>query len=68
MGFTGPEQDGYTEETLPQVTDRGAFRRDNGYESTVPGVFVAGDAGVDSRSSSGPSPRAARPPRTSIGS
>ncbi|PRB65197.1 MULTISPECIES: glutamate synthase subunit beta [unclassified Microbacterium] len=45
MGFTGPEQDGYTDETLPQVTDRGAFRRDSGYESTVPGVFVAGDAG-----------------------
>ncbi|GAA2925963.1 glutamate synthase subunit beta [Microbacterium luteolum] len=45
MGFTGPEQDGYTEETLPQVTDRGAFRRDTTYESTVSGVFVAGDAG-----------------------
>ena len=45
MGFTGPEQDGYTEDTLPQVTDRGAFRRDDTYESTVPGVFVAGDAG-----------------------
>ncbi|WP_223624853.1 glutamate synthase subunit beta [Microbacterium sp. EST19A] len=45
MGFTGPEQDGYTEDTLPQVTDRGSFRRDSGYESTVPGVFVAGDAG-----------------------
>ncbi|KQR38415.1 glutamate synthase subunit beta [Microbacterium sp. Leaf159] len=45
MGFTGPEQDGYTEDTLPQLTDRGAFRRDDSYESTVPGVFVAGDAG-----------------------
>ena len=45
MGFTGPEQDGYSEDTLPQVTDRGAFRRDDSYESTVPGVFVAGDAG-----------------------
>ncbi len=45
MGFTGPEQDGFTEETRPQVTDRGAFRRDDDYESTVPGVFVAGDAG-----------------------
>ncbi|MFJ4997001.1 glutamate synthase subunit beta [Microbacterium sp. NPDC088619] len=45
MGFTGPEQEGYSEDTLPQVTDRGAFRRDDSYESTVPGVFVAGDAG-----------------------
>ncbi|MEV4774796.1 glutamate synthase subunit beta [Microbacterium sp. LWH12-1.2] len=45
MGFTGPEQDGFTEDTRPQVTDRGAFQRDASYESTVPGVFVAGDAG-----------------------
>ncbi len=45
MGFTGPEHDGFTAETLPQTTDRGAFQRDGNYESTVPGVFVAGDAG-----------------------
>lgn len=45
MGFTGPEQDGFTAETLPQASDRGAFQRDGNYESTVPGVFVAGDAG-----------------------
>lgn len=45
MGFTGPEQEGYTEETLPQVTERGSFHREQSYESTVPGVFVAGDAG-----------------------
>ncbi|WP_442921889.1 FAD-dependent oxidoreductase [Microbacterium sp. CH12i] len=45
MGFTGPEQDSFTEDTHPQVTDRGSFRRDESYESTVPGVFVAGDAG-----------------------
>ncbi|WP_300265147.1 glutamate synthase subunit beta [Microbacterium sp.] len=45
MGFTGPEKDGFTEETLPAVTDRGAFERDGSYESSVPGVFVAGDAG-----------------------
>jgi len=45
MGFTGPEQDGFTEDTLPQTTDRGAFQRDGSYESTIPGVFVAGDAG-----------------------
>ncbi|MEV8251284.1 glutamate synthase subunit beta [Microbacterium sp. NPDC076768] len=45
MGFTGPEQEGYTEDTLPQVTERGSFHREQSYESTVPGVFVAGDAG-----------------------
>ena len=45
MGFTGPEQDGYTDETRPQTTARGAFVRDSTYESTVAGVFVAGDAG-----------------------
>src|SRR6478736_3611108 len=45
MGFTGPETDGFTEDTRPQLTDRGAFRRDATYESTIPGVFVAGDAG-----------------------
>ena len=45
MGFTGPEQDGYTEDTRPEVTERGAFRRAASYESSIPGVFVAGDAG-----------------------
>ncbi|MGM1016304.1 MAG: glutamate synthase subunit beta [Actinomycetota bacterium] len=45
MGFTGPEQDGFTDDTRPQVTDRGAFQRDDEYASTIPGVFVAGDAG-----------------------
>ncbi|UWF76562.1 MULTISPECIES: glutamate synthase subunit beta [Microbacterium] len=45
MGFTGPERDGYHGETTPQFTDRGAIRRDGDYQTTVPGVFVAGDAG-----------------------
>ncbi|WP_314423913.1 glutamate synthase subunit beta [uncultured Microbacterium sp.] len=45
MGFTGPEQDGFTDDVRPQVTDRGVFQRADTYESTVPGVFVAGDAG-----------------------
>lgn len=45
MGFTGPEHDSFDEATLPQVTERGAFHRDESYESTVSGVFVAGDAG-----------------------
>jgi glutamate synthase (NADPH/NADH) small chain len=45
MGFTGPETDGFAADVLPETTDRGAFVRDASYESTVPGVFVAGDAG-----------------------
>ncbi len=45
LGFTGPEADGFTDELRPQTTDRGAFQRDDSYESSVSGVFVAGDAG-----------------------
>ncbi len=45
MGFTGPEVDRFTDDVRPQTTDRGAFQRDESYASTVPGVFVAGDAG-----------------------
>ena len=44
MGFTGPEYAAYGADG-PQRTDRGAFRRDEDYASTIPGVFVAGDAG-----------------------
>ncbi len=44
MGFTGPEYEAYGEDG-PQRTERGGFRRDEDYASTVPGVFVAGDAG-----------------------
>ena len=45
MGFTGPETDGFTDDLRPQTSDRGAFVRADSYESTVPGVFIAGDAG-----------------------
>src|SRR5690606_35289403 len=45
MGFTGPETDTFTDDLRPQTTERGAFAREDSYESTVPGVFVAGDAG-----------------------
>ena len=44
MGFTGPEYEDFGSEE-PQRTERGVFRRDEDYSSTVPGVFVAGDAG-----------------------
>ena len=45
MGFTGPETDSFAADVRPETADRGAFLRDDSYESTVPGVFVAGDAG-----------------------
>jgi glutamate synthase (NADPH/NADH) small chain len=45
MGFTGPEQHGFTDDVRPQFTERGNFQRGSSYESTIPGVFVAGDAG-----------------------
>ncbi|MGM7677817.1 glutamate synthase subunit beta [Microbacterium sp. A94] len=45
MGFTGPEHDLFTDELRPEVTTSGGFARDGAYASTIPGVFVAGDAG-----------------------
>ena len=45
MGFTGPERDGLVEQLGLELDDRGALRRGDDYQSTVPGVFVAGDAG-----------------------
>jgi glutamate synthase (NADPH) small chain len=45
MGFTGPEQDGILEQLEVELDQRGNVVRDAAYMSTVPGVFVAGDAG-----------------------
>jgi glutamate synthase (NADPH/NADH) small chain len=45
MGFTGPERAGLVEQLGVELDDRGNVVRDGGYQSTVPGVFVAGDAG-----------------------
>ncbi len=45
MGFTGPETTSFPAEDRPAVGDRGAFERDGQWESSLPGVFVAGDAG-----------------------
>jgi glutamate synthase (NADPH/NADH) small chain len=45
MGFTGPEQDGVVEQLGVELDERGAIRRGDDYQSSVPGVFVAGDAG-----------------------
>jgi glutamate synthase (NADPH/NADH) small chain len=45
MGFTGPEQGGIVEQLGVELDARGNIERDRDYMSSVPGVFVAGDAG-----------------------
>ena len=45
MGFTGPERDGLVEQLGVDLDDRGNVARDDAYRTSVPGVFVAGDAG-----------------------
>ena len=45
LGFTGPEQDAVVEQLGLAINDGGAIRRDEGYQSSESGVFVAGDAG-----------------------
>ncbi|RYJ05938.1 MAG: glutamate synthase subunit beta [Actinomycetales bacterium] len=45
MGFTGPEKDGLVSQLGVDLDERGNVKRDRSYMSSVPGVFVAGDAG-----------------------
>ncbi len=45
MGFTGPETEVLTAQTGADVTGRGLIARGEDYATSVPGVFVAGDAG-----------------------
>ncbi|GGH35863.1 glutamate synthase subunit beta [Microbacterium album] len=45
MGFTGPERTSLEEQLQTQFTSRGNVDRDAAFQSTAPGVFVAGDAG-----------------------
>ncbi|MCR2811924.1 glutamate synthase subunit beta [Microbacterium sp. zg.Y1090] len=45
MGFTGPEREHLEEQLQAQFTPRGILARDEDYQATHPGVFVAGDAG-----------------------
>ncbi|MBU6148042.1 MAG: glutamate synthase subunit beta [Actinomycetales bacterium] len=45
MGFTGPEHGPLVEQFGLTLTDRGEILRDDRYQTTVPGVFCAGDAG-----------------------
>jgi glutamate synthase (NADPH/NADH) small chain len=45
MGFTGPEVDPLTAQIGIELTPRGLVTRSDDYATSVPGVFVAGDAG-----------------------
>jgi glutamate synthase (NADPH/NADH) small chain len=45
MGFTGPQQAGVVEQLEVELDPRGNIARDADFMSSVPGVFVAGDAG-----------------------
>ena len=45
MGFTGPESAVLVEQTGVDLTGRGWVARGEDYATSVPGVFVAGDAG-----------------------
>lgn len=45
MGFTGPERDALEAQLQTRFTPRGNVERDGAFQSTAPGVFVAGDAG-----------------------
>jgi glutamate synthase (NADPH/NADH) small chain len=45
MGFTGPERAGLLEQLGVDVDSRGNVARDGAYLTSIPGVFVAGDAG-----------------------
>jgi glutamate synthase (NADPH/NADH) small chain len=45
MGFTGPEQALLEDQLGTRFTERGNVRREGDYQTTAPGVFVAGDAG-----------------------
>jgi glutamate synthase (NADPH) small chain len=45
MGFTGPEQGPLLSDLSVDLDGRGNVARDNAFATSVPGVFVAGDAG-----------------------
>jgi glutamate synthase (NADPH/NADH) small chain len=45
MGFVGPERAGVIDQLGVELDARGNVARDAAYMSSVPGVFVAGDAG-----------------------
>jgi len=45
MGFLGPEASGVVEQLGVELDERSNIKRDKAFMTSVPGVFVAGDAG-----------------------
>jgi len=45
MGFTGPEKSALIEQLEVELDERGNIKRDENFQSTQEGVYVAGDAG-----------------------
>jgi len=45
MGFLGPQSSGVVEQLGVELDERSNIKRDKAYMTSVPGVFVAGDAG-----------------------
>lgn len=45
MGFVGPQRAGVVEQLGVDLDERGNIVRGRDYQTSVPGVFVAGDAG-----------------------
>jgi glutamate synthase (NADPH/NADH) small chain len=45
MGFVGPEKQGLLTDLRVELTDRGNVARKGDFQTSVPGVFVAGDMG-----------------------
>ena len=45
MGFLGPETGGVVEQLGVELDERSNIKRDKAFMTSVPGVFVAGDAG-----------------------
>jgi glutamate synthase (NADPH) small chain len=45
MGFTGPETDTVVSQLGCEIDERGNLKRDESYQTNVPGVFACGDAG-----------------------
>ncbi|WP_265446809.1 glutamate synthase subunit beta [Flexivirga meconopsidis] len=45
MGFLGPQGEGFIEQLGVELDERSNVKRDDNFMSSVPGVFVAGDAG-----------------------
>jgi glutamate synthase (NADPH/NADH) small chain len=45
MGFLGPQKEGLLDALGVDYDERGNVKRSSTFETSVPGVFVAGDAG-----------------------